>query len=644
LSTKENESVGITYPSELALKEAQRQKDQMWANFTIERSKARAKCKTDEQRQAVDAVSNWIKFLYTSIWGIHFTRVAPPNPLELPPHSSANTSSPIELLKSRTRRLTGNFKSLELIFFDGDNLVTDEVEDLYTVHDSPVSFGGFTRRCHLLLVRDLGLKHTEIIQKFSSNGCVLPEKNLLGLPENWWLAANDQTEEWFTPDAMLEINKEFDKIPDFNYSRFADQQIPPGHPLLDPPKITWSISRQFDPLKPIVNEKWRSHLESLRESFRDLKKHVDMDVGCLMIESVCLPDNQIPQGAPESVLYRRALPRDIERSAHPENGGRAFRSGLSKPMYRRVGVDSKTEKIISTEILPGTSRWIHLWGSFDGLSKFSQLSENAWRCITSLPRNINETLWQNWITHDDWRLDSDHWIDAVYELSWQHHSPLLNAPRFYWSKNSTIAIEDLPFTTGEFGPSTDFPKDAWYSVIPDLVHSSIEAINVILSLEEAKASTDTISPNVAETNQRRFAIGLSFPGEYRNIISEVAISLSRRHKKARIFYDKFHEQELARPDLDTYLQEIYLQHCDLVVVFICEKYEEKEWCGIEWRAIRNLLKNRVEKQRIMYIRLDEGNVSGVFPTDGYIEARGKSSSQLSKDISIRLQQYHNKSQ
>ena len=76
--------------------------------------------------------------------------------------------------------------------------------------------------------------------------------------------------------------------------------------------------------------------------------------------------------------------------------------------------------------------------------------------------------------------------------------------------------------------------------------------------------------------------------------------------------------QLARPNLDTLLQRIYLNNSDLVVVFLCAEYEQKEWCGLEWRAIRNIIKNKND-HAIMFMRLDRADVSGVFSIDGYVD-------------------------
>ena len=112
------------------------------------------------------------------------------------------------------------------------------------------------------------------------------------------------------------------------------------------------------------------------------------------------------------------------------------------------------------------------------------------------------------------------------------------------------------------------------------------------------------------TADRRFKVGLSYPGEHRPFVAEVAEHLADKLGKDRVFYDKYYEAELARPDLDTYLQAIYHDQCNLVVIFICEDYESKDWCRLEWRAIRDLIK-QTANSAIMPVRVDKGDVSGL---------------------------------
>ncbi len=133
----------------------------------------------------------------------------------------------------------------------------------------------------------------------------------------------------------------------------------------------------------------------------------------------------------------------------------------------------------------------------------------------------------------------------------------------------------------------------------------------------------------------RFDIGLSFPGERRPFVEEVANILCDKIGKPNVFYDRHFEAELARPDLDIYLQDIYHRQCKLLIVFVCESYEEKEWCGIEWRAIRDLIKQKKDAS-IMPFRFDETHIPGLFSIDGYVHIKDRKPLDIATIILERL--------
>jgi hypothetical protein len=118
--------------------------------------------------------------------------------------------------------------------------------------------------------------------------------------------------------------------------------------------------------------------------------------------------------------------------------------------------------------------------------------------------------------------------------------------------------------------------------------------------------------------EMRFKVALSFPGEKREYVAAVATEVKRRLGPGTVFYDKDFTAQLARPNLDTLLQRIYLNNSDLVVVFLCAEYEQKQWCGLEWRAIRNIIKNKND-HAIMFMRFDQAKVDGTFSIDGYVD-------------------------
>ena len=134
---------------------------------------------------------------------------------------------------------------------------------------------------------------------------------------------------------------------------------------------------------------------------------------------------------------------------------------------------------------------------------------------------------------------------------------------------------------------------------------------------------------------RRFAVAVSFPGEHRKLVIDTVNCLASELGKRNIFYDDWYTAQLARINLDTKLQKIYHDQSDLIVVFICGKFQEKDWCGLEFRAIRDLIKQKKD-EKIMLVRIDDGNVEGIFGIDGYIDAREKTPSELAKLILTRV--------
>ena len=146
-------------------------------------------------------------------------------------------------------------------------------------------------------------------------------------------------------------------------------------------------------------------------------------------------------------------------------------------------------------------------------------------------------------------------------------------------------------------------------------------------------------------NKRRFKIAFSFPGEHRNLIENIAEKLKSIYGQESILYDKYHRAEFARPNLDLYLQDLYHNDSELIIVFICAEYNQKEWCGIEWRAIRDILNQKCSDERIMFVKCGVGSVNGVFGTiDGYIDSNSVSIDNIVNDIRLRYESICGKKQ
>jgi serine protease AprX len=142
--------------------------------------------------------------------------------------------------------------------------------------------------------------------------------------------------------------------------------------------------------------------------------------------------------------------------------------------------------------------------------------------------------------------------------------------------------------------------------------------------------------NHGSSTGKRFAVALSFPGERREYVQKVVWAL--RHlgvPREAIFYDRFFTAELARPNMDSWLQSIYHDDSELIVVFLSKEYENKEWCGLEWRAIRDILKERSD-DTVMTLRFDDTKVPGSFSIDGYVDLRNVDPEQVADLIQERL--------
>jgi TIR domain len=131
----------------------------------------------------------------------------------------------------------------------------------------------------------------------------------------------------------------------------------------------------------------------------------------------------------------------------------------------------------------------------------------------------------------------------------------------------------------------------------------------------------------------RFEVALSFPGEKRQFVANVAEGL--KSAGVSVFYDHYYEADLAVPDLDLVLQRVYHDQSDLIAVFLCQEYHDKDWCGLEWRALRDLIKTR-RGDSLMPFRFDDTAVPGLFSIDGYVDVRNLTPAETVELILTRL--------
>jgi hypothetical protein len=66
-------------------------------------------------------------------------------------------------------------------------------------------------------------------------------------------------------------------------------------------------------------------------------------------------------------------------------------------------------------------------------------------------------------------------------------------------------------------------------------------------------------------------------------------------------------------------------------------YQRREWCGLEWRACRDLI-NRRHESAVMLFRFDTTEIPGLLPTtDGYVWIGDRTAEEIADSILKRLE-------
>ena len=129
---------------------------------------------------------------------------------------------------------------------------------------------------------------------------------------------------------------------------------------------------------------------------------------------------------------------------------------------------------------------------------------------------------------------------------------------------------------------------------------------------------------------KRFGVALSFPGEHRDFVRQVADALAEQLTRDRVFYDDWYEAELFGAGGDLKLQSMYEQ-ADLIVPFFSQNYD-KSWCSMEWETIRGILLKRRKEDAVIPVHLDDTDVRGWPAVNFGIRLRGRTPQEIADII------------
>ena len=152
--------------------------------------------------------------------------------------------------------------------------------------------------------------------------------------------------------------------------------------------------------------------------------------------------------------------------------------------------------------------------------------------------------------------------------------------------------------------------------------------NAIASCKKHSNAGETAVPGDGE-----YQVALSFAGEQRDYVGEVARSLAA--KSIAVFYDGFEAAQLWGKDGAETFHEVYSTRATYVVMFISQDYVTKAWTRHERRsALSRMLKE--EDEYILPVRFDDTPIPGLPDTILYLNAADYSPAELSAEIARKL--------
>ncbi len=136
-----------------------------------------------------------------------------------------------------------------------------------------------------------------------------------------------------------------------------------------------------------------------------------------------------------------------------------------------------------------------------------------------------------------------------------------------------------------------------------------------------------------KNNSYEYDVALSFAGEDRAYVEEVANSLNK--KGIKVFYDLFEEANLWGKNLYEYLSEIYQNKARYTIMFISNFYNQKLWTNHE-RVSMQARAFQESREYILPVRFDNTEIPGILKTVGYIDLQKKTPEELAMLIEKKL--------
>lgn len=145
-------------------------------------------------------------------------------------------------------------------------------------------------------------------------------------------------------------------------------------------------------------------------------------------------------------------------------------------------------------------------------------------------------------------------------------------------------------------------------------------------------------------NPERFLVAFSFAGEQRDLVRNIAEATEQLLGLGTVFYDEWFEGQLAGSRADLKLQGVYGTTSEVVVVCASAAYAAKPWTLAEWDSISaRHMKLRAEgsgaSDRLLPLRVAEGEVEGLLENTIWVDARQRTASYVADLILQRVRKF-----
>ncbi|MDX2608034.1 MAG: TIR domain-containing protein [Woeseiaceae bacterium] len=142
----------------------------------------------------------------------------------------------------------------------------------------------------------------------------------------------------------------------------------------------------------------------------------------------------------------------------------------------------------------------------------------------------------------------------------------------------------------------------------------------------------------------RFLVAFSFAGEQRDRVRTIAEATEQLLGFGTVFYDEWFMGQLVGTSADLKLQDIYGSQSDVVVICASADYNSKDWTIAEWDSIRARhmrlrAEGNGESDRLMPLRVADGDVEGLLDNAIWLDARLLTDGKLADLIVQRVRQF-----